>query len=225
MKPFCQTLSFFMAGGFLLGTSPYPSAADENKVTEKAVLTKSEEEIKRWIDQLGSEQFQDREQATQKLLKFGKSALPSLKEAVKSRDAEVRHRAQQLIDRISAHDVEKELARLQGTWRLVSMERDGVASTDDVLKQMPLLTFKGSDYYWGDNEKGPSGTILSIDPTKNPKTIEYELNYQGAIYLGIYEIEGDTFKDCLTTGSKEQPKEFTAKRGSGNQLMIYKKVK
>src|SRR2546421_331718 len=106
MKPFCQTLSFFMAGGFLLGNNPYPSAADENKVTEKAALTKSEEEIKRWIDQLGSERFQDREQATQKLLKFGKSALPSLKEAVKSRDAEVRHRAQQLIERISAPDVE-----------------------------------------------------------------------------------------------------------------------
>src|SRR5438128_6100003 len=108
MKPFCHGLSFLMAGGFLLGNSPY-SAADENKVTEKAALTKSEEEIKRWIDQLGSERFQDREQATQKLLKFGKSALPSLKEAVKSRDAEVRHRAQQLIERISAPDVEKEL--------------------------------------------------------------------------------------------------------------------
>ncbi|HEV3083972.1 MAG TPA: HEAT repeat domain-containing protein, partial [Gemmataceae bacterium] len=47
------------------------------------------------IDQLGSERFKDREQAAQELAKLGNSALPALKEAAKSRDPEVRRRAQQ----------------------------------------------------------------------------------------------------------------------------------
>src|SRR5262249_32555064 len=153
------------------------------------------------------------------------SALPSLKEASKSADAEVRHRAQELIERISAPDTEKELAKLTGIWKVVSLERDGVKATADELKQMPLVTYKGSDCYWGGNEGGLGGTIASFDPTKNPKTIVYKVNYGAGIYLGIYEIEGDTFKECLTEGSKERPKEFTAKPGSGNQLLIYKRVK
>ena len=59
-------------------------------------------EMKRLIDQLGSERFKDREQATHELSKLGKSALPSLKEATNSLDAEVRRRAQQLVEQIEA---------------------------------------------------------------------------------------------------------------------------
>jgi HEAT repeat protein len=61
----------------------------------------SAKDIKRWIDQLGSERFKDREQATHQLSKLGKSALPSLKEATKSPDPEVRSRAQQLVEQIA----------------------------------------------------------------------------------------------------------------------------
>jgi uncharacterized protein (TIGR03067 family) len=226
MKPLCRSLFFFLAGGLLLGSSAFPSAADEKKATEKTALNKSEKEINRLIDQLGSERFQDREQATQELLNLGKAALPRLKEALKSSDAEVRHRAQRLIDGILAPDMEKELAKLRGIWKLVSFERDGVTATAEELKHWPMVTYKGSDCYWGDdNERGLGGTIVSIDATKNPKTLAYNVNYGAGLYLGIYEIDGDTFKECLTEGSKERPKEFTAKAGSGNQLLIYKRVK
>jgi HEAT repeat protein len=60
----------------------------------------SENEIKRLIDQLGSERFKDREQATRQLSQLGKAALPGLKEATKSPDVEVSRRAQQLIEEI-----------------------------------------------------------------------------------------------------------------------------
>jgi uncharacterized protein (TIGR03067 family) len=222
MRRFCQSLAFFAAAGILVGSCAFVCAADDSKVTEKAAPAKSEKEMKRLIDQLGSERFQDRDQATKELSKLGKSALPSLKEAAKSADAEVRHRAQKLIEGILAADMQKLLAKLQGTWRVVSLVRDGAESTADELKQWPVLTIKGSDFYWGENGQGAGGTIVRIDPTANPKTIEYNLG--GTIYLGIYEIDGDTLKDCLTT-SNERPKEFTAKRGSGYQLMIHKRVK
>jgi uncharacterized protein (TIGR03067 family) len=222
MRRFSKNLAVFMASGILLGICEFQSAADESKTADKAAPVKSEKEMKRLIDQLGSERFIDREQATQELSKLGKSALPHLKEAAKSPDAEVRQRAKQLIERISAADMETSLAKLQGTWRVAAMTSDGEEATADVLKQYPLLTIKGSEFFWGENGQGPSGTIVRIDPTGNPKTIEY--NFGGTIYLGIYEIEGDTLKDCLTT-SNERPKEFTAKRGSGHQLMVHKRVK
>jgi hypothetical protein len=61
-----------------------------------------EKVIQRWIDQLGSERFKERELATRELSKLGKSALSDLKVATQSGDAEVRRRAQQLVDRIEA---------------------------------------------------------------------------------------------------------------------------
>jgi HEAT repeat protein len=100
MKRFCRDLASFVTVGMLLANCAFLSAADESQVSEKAAPAKLEKELKRLIDQLGSERFEDREQATQELSKLGKSALPSLKEAAKSPDAEVRHRAQQLIARM-----------------------------------------------------------------------------------------------------------------------------
>jgi HEAT repeat protein len=60
----------------------------------------SSKDVQRLIDQLGSARFEDREQATQQLSRLGKSALPGLKEATRSPDAEVRRRAQRLIEQI-----------------------------------------------------------------------------------------------------------------------------
>ena len=73
----------------------------------------SEREIKRLIGQLGSERFNDREEATDQLSKFGKSALPSLREATRSPDSEVRRRAQQLVEEMQPPPVRSMDAPLQ----------------------------------------------------------------------------------------------------------------
>jgi gas vesicle protein len=88
-----------MAGG-LLGSAAFLSAADESNVTEKAAPSKSEKEMNHLIDQLGSERFEDREQASHELSKLGKSALQSLKQAANSPDAEVRSRTHRLLKQI-----------------------------------------------------------------------------------------------------------------------------
>ena len=107
-----QSLAVFLASGVLVGACALPSAADENKVTEQAAQAKSDQEIKRLTDQLGSERFKDREQATRELSKLGKFALPSLKQATNSPDAEVRRRAQQLVDQIDRPPVDLHPERL-----------------------------------------------------------------------------------------------------------------
>ena len=100
MRRIAQSLAALMAGGILLGSAAFLSAADESNVTEKAAPSKSEKEMNHLIDQLGSERFEDREQASHELSKLGKSALQSLKQAANSPDAEVRSRAHRLLKQI-----------------------------------------------------------------------------------------------------------------------------
>ncbi len=82
--------SCIMAVGFLLGTCSSLSAADDTKAKDIDCL----------IDQLGSPRFKERERASRELSKFGVSALASLKAASNGREAEVRRRAQQLVEQI-----------------------------------------------------------------------------------------------------------------------------
>lgn len=60
----------------------------------------SSKKIQDLIRQLGSDDFQTRESATQELKKLGKAAEPALREALSHEDAEVRARARQALDEI-----------------------------------------------------------------------------------------------------------------------------
>jgi HEAT repeat protein len=89
------TIAYRCCGVFIAAaTIAAAIRADESKSMA------SSKDVNRLIDQLGSDRFEDREQATQQLSQLGKSALPGLKEATNSPDAEVRRRAQQLIQQI-----------------------------------------------------------------------------------------------------------------------------
>jgi hypothetical protein len=74
------------------------TAADADKPTP----AKSEKELKRLIEQLGSNQYYEREQASAELSKLGGAILATLKEATKHPDAEIRRRAELLVERLEA---------------------------------------------------------------------------------------------------------------------------
>jgi hypothetical protein len=78
--------------GMLLGAWPIRSPAEE--------ATKSEQEIRSLVNQLGSKRFKEREEAARELSQLGRAALPGLQEAALSPNAELRRRAQQLVERI-----------------------------------------------------------------------------------------------------------------------------
>jgi hypothetical protein len=92
MKRYMREQVALLAVGILLGAWPIRAGADE--------ATKSEQEIKSLVNQLGSKQFKEREEAARELSQLGKAALPSLQEAALSPNAELRRRAQQLVERI-----------------------------------------------------------------------------------------------------------------------------
>ena len=70
-----------------------PSPAAENK-TDGGHIAKL-------IDQLGSPKFAEREDAMKELEKIGVPALPALRKATKSNDAETRRRAEELVGKLS----------------------------------------------------------------------------------------------------------------------------
>src|SRR5260370_19712941 len=65
-----------------------------------AVLGGEAEEIRRLIQQLGDDDVQCREVASNRLVEKGEPALDALRRALRSEDAEVRRRAKDIIDQI-----------------------------------------------------------------------------------------------------------------------------
>ena len=63
---------------------------------------------------------------------------------------------------------------------------------------------------------------LPVDATKTPK--EIDLNMEGQVGKGIYELEGDTLKIAHGEVGDARPKEFP-KAGSGLTVLVLKRAK
>ena len=89
------------------------------------------------------------------------------------------------------------------------------------------LIIKGKEFTMKEKIATYKGTFL-IDPTKKPKTIDMKFTEgpeKGNTSLGIYELDGEDFKLCLTITAKDRPTEFAAKAKSGLGLEVLKREK
>jgi uncharacterized protein (TIGR03067 family) len=124
--------------------------------------------------------------------------------------------------------VAKDLQAFKGTWRLSSREEDGKKFSEEETKDV-IATIDGSgkvSVRRGDKVIN-EGTV-KLDPTKKPKTIDVtytEGERKGQAVLGIYKIEGDTFRLCVARPGDGRPAEFSAKAGSGCILVSYQREK
>lgn len=124
--------------------------------------------------------------------------------------------------------VKKDLEDLQGTWRLVSAERDGKKLSEEEVKKTKI-TFEGDAFVFPDASgigTSPKG-IIKVDPSKNPKWMDSKAttDTKRTISLGIYEIAGDDYKVCFAPPGKDRPKQFSSKPGSGYILQVWKRHK
>src|SRR5215471_7906639 len=96
-------------------------------------------------------------------------------------------------------DPKKDLAQLQGEWSMVSGTADGQPMPDEIRKQMKRVC-KGDEITVTMAGQIYIKAKITLDPSKKPKTIDYEMTdgfTKGQKQLGIYELEGDTFKSCF----------------------------
>jgi RNA polymerase sigma-70 factor (ECF subfamily) len=125
-------------------------------------------------------------------------------------------------------EVKKEMEKFQGTWKTVSVERDGEPVVpEEELKDLKLY-ITGDKRVLKVREAVRSQGTYKLDPTKSPKAIDITVSegpLQGQTVYGIYEIDGDTQKICLTLEGKERPKEFKSTPGSGHLLQVFQREK
>jgi uncharacterized protein (TIGR03067 family) len=118
-----------------------------------------------------------------------------------------------------------DLDRLQGTWLLVAMEREG--------EDVPAEDFKDWKAVYEENritlragERVRRRGIVTLDPSRKPKAIntwDQDGPYEDQTVPGIYDLDGDTLKVCFARPGAERPKEFTTKAGPGFVFCVYKR--
>jgi uncharacterized protein (TIGR03067 family) len=127
---------------------------------------------------------------------------------------------------VSAQEaLKKELQQFQGTWAIEYVDHDGHKPSPDKIKSMKLVIAGNRLTVQG--EKLMQSTI-KLDPSKSPKTIDITYDDgpdKGKVLQGIYELNGDGLKLCLSKPGKERPTQFVSKENSGLVLMVLKRDK
>jgi len=124
--------------------------------------------------------------------------------------------------------IKKDRKQYEGTWRVVTLEVDGNRMKDEDVKKLTVIN--GPDGTWSlrsEDQEISKGTS-SIDPTKQPKTIDFtptEGEGKGNQHLGIYELGTNTRKLCFAPVGKDRPTEFSSTAGSEQILVTFTREK
>jgi uncharacterized protein (TIGR03067 family) len=125
--------------------------------------------------------------------------------------------------------INKELAALEGTWKVVSAVQDGNKLSDAQIEGVRFTIEETGKALVKKGEKVLFEGTIKVDPTKTPKTEDAtqvsEGENKGKTTLSIYEIEGDTLKICSAEPGKDRPAGFFSKPGSGHFLRVFKREK
>jgi RNA polymerase sigma-70 factor (ECF subfamily) len=118
-------------------------------------------------------------------------------------------------------DQKTDKEKLQGTWQFVSAEKADKKLPDQELQEMEMV-FSGDTVtipMKGEKKEVP----FKLDPSKKPREIDLVL-VEGKPHRGIYSLEGDTLKLCLSEDENdERPTAFETKTGTRIMLIELKK--
>jgi uncharacterized protein (TIGR03067 family) len=127
----------------------------------------------------------------------------------------------------------KDLAKLQGKWRVVAEDSDGTV-TKIADGHGHVIGFDKEIMIGYDADGGvATKDSIKLDPSKSPKAIDatcvfnvlYPKN-KGHTIHGIYQLQGDELKLAFPYAPfRERPKEFTTKKGSHFIVATYKRLK
>ncbi len=123
--------------------------------------------------------------------------------------------------------VKKDIAQLQGEWTMASGSADGQPMPDEMRKQMKRVC-KGDELTVTMGGQIFIKAKITLDPSQKPKTMDYQMTEgytKGKRQLGIYELDGDTFKACFAKPGAERPADFTSKAGDGRTVSVWKREK
>lgn len=118
----------------------------------------------------------------------------------------------------------KDQDAVQGAWKVTSVEQAGQKSDLEMV-----ITIKGENYTVKMNGQEIEEGMVKFNPDKKPKTIDFKItkgNDKGKNQMGIYTLEGDMLRICVTQPDKDdRPKEMAAKEGTEHILFALKREK
>jgi uncharacterized protein (TIGR03067 family) len=115
---------------------------------------------------------------------------------------------------------------LEGTWELVSLERDG---TEVKPQKDTRASFTGEKFTIQVGDKVIAEGTFKADAKQKPKATDATYSEgpdKGKSFKGIYQIDGDTLKFCRA-GSPDQkrPTEFKTNVGSDGVASVYRRLR
>ena len=108
---------------------------------------------------------------------------------------------------------------LEGTWYVVALEVDGQPMPAGMLGAARIVV--EGDRFQSLGMGAVYEGKMKLDPSANPKTFDLTFTAgpeKGNTALGIYELESDDWKLCLTTRGGDRPKRFATEPGTGHAL-------
>jgi uncharacterized protein (TIGR03067 family) len=124
-------------------------------------------------------------------------------------------------------DVRSDLKKMEGTWSIASLERDGEVLDPSKFRDQ-LVTIQGDRYVVKKGGMAVESGLYRLDPRQSPKAMEIRPTsgpYAGRVLLGIYQITEDERAVCYSLPGKPRPKVFKTTPNGGEILVIYKRVK
>jgi len=121
--------------------------------------------------------------------------------------------------------VQDELKRHQGTWSVTSSIYDGQPASEEIIRSIKRIV-TGDHVAWERDGKRFAGTRISLEPAREPKTIDVipeDGPNRGQRVLGIYKLEGDRLTIVMASPGQPRPKEFQAAKGSGCILRTFQR--
>jgi uncharacterized protein (TIGR03067 family) len=112
-----------------------------------------------------------------------------------------------------------DLDKLQGTWKIISIETDGQRMSDGVLESS-TITINGDHFTSTGMGATYEGTV-ELESKSRPKAFDLVFtagHAAGHRNLGIYKLAGDSWTICLATRGDKRPKKFATAADTGLAL-------
>ncbi len=125
-------------------------------------------------------------------------------------------------------EVKKDEDRLQGTWKVTSIENDGNKVDPKEFANWKLV-IAGDKMTALDSNDVMDEHTFKLDAAAKPAAIDLTLltgESKGKTMQGIYRIEGDTLTVCVAEpGKKDRPREFRSEPGKSHMLLVFQRAK
>lgn len=221
-----------MRSGTLLALAALTACPSPASTTEKKAAPRTQADA--LVRQLGDAAYARREAAERALVGLGEAALPALRQAAASDDAEVRRRAGRVAARVGRYVVAREVAKLQGRWEAVALREDG--RTVELNGDRGVTFIFQPDGTVAVREVGRpgaanaanvlTGTWVVRAGSGGQAEMDIDLNGRSDPLLAIYRFEDGRLTLCLINAAskgQKRPTEFSTKRDDGRYLLTMRR--